>query len=140
LVDTGSSNTWVGAKKSYVRTASSVSIDQTVNVTYGFGSFSGSAFNDTVTLSPDIVITNQTIGSAITSNAFANLNVDGILGLGPPGLSIGKFSPDAKFAPPTILDSFITESRTLQPVLGLGLVPTEVKRQQWSSHFGRSRH
>ena len=41
LIDTGSSNTWVGAGKSFVRTSSSVSTGRRVSVTYGSGSFSG---------------------------------------------------------------------------------------------------
>lgn len=41
LIDTGSSNTWVGADKSYVQTSTSKSTGNSVSVTYGSGSFSG---------------------------------------------------------------------------------------------------
>ena len=41
LIDTGSSNTWVGAGKTYVKTSTSVDTDRSVSVTYGSGSFSG---------------------------------------------------------------------------------------------------
>ena len=41
LIDTGSSNTWVGAGKAYVKTSTSVDTGEPVSVTYGSGSFSG---------------------------------------------------------------------------------------------------
>ena len=40
-VDTGSSNTWVGAGKTFVVTNSTVDLHQNVSVSYGTGSFSG---------------------------------------------------------------------------------------------------
>lgn len=41
LIDTGSSNTWLGADKSYVKTSTSKSTGKKVSVSYGSGSFSG---------------------------------------------------------------------------------------------------
>lgn len=41
LIDTGSSNTWLGAGKAYVKTSTSSSTGKSVSVTYGSGSFSG---------------------------------------------------------------------------------------------------
>jgi hypothetical protein len=41
LIDTGSSNTWVGAGTKYVPTSTSTDTNNTVNVSYGSGSFSG---------------------------------------------------------------------------------------------------
>lgn len=41
LIDTGSSNTWVGAGKAYKRTKTSISTGQPVSASYGSGSFSG---------------------------------------------------------------------------------------------------
>jgi hypothetical protein len=41
IVDTGSSNTWVGAGIAYVKTSTSVNTGQPVAVSYGSGSFSG---------------------------------------------------------------------------------------------------
>ena len=40
-IDTGSSNTWLGAGKSYVKTSTSKSTGKKVSVSYGSGSFSG---------------------------------------------------------------------------------------------------
>lgn len=41
LIDTGSSNTWLGAGKSYVKTSTSKSTGKRVSVSYGSGEFSG---------------------------------------------------------------------------------------------------
>lgn len=41
LIDTGSSNTWVGAGQQYIQTSSSHNTGELVSVTYGSGSFSG---------------------------------------------------------------------------------------------------
>lgn len=41
LIDTGSSNTWIGANKAYVRTRTSVNTGRSVSQSYGVGSFSG---------------------------------------------------------------------------------------------------
>ncbi|EKM56556.1 uncharacterized protein PHACADRAFT_172246 [Phanerochaete carnosa HHB-10118-sp] len=75
LVDTGSSNTWVGAGRAYVRTSSSVKTGDSVSAEYGTGSFSGTEFTDTVTLAPGLVITNQFIGVASTSSGFEGIDV-----------------------------------------------------------------
>lgn len=101
LVDTGSSNTWLGAGKAYHQTSTSKSTGQTVAVRYGSGNFSGEECEkhrlcitcnyfhltlpdpvlDTVTLSPELVIKSQSIGVA---NASAGIEpFDGILGFAP---------------------------------------------------------
>ena len=41
LIDTGSSNTWVGARSAYKRTKTSISTGHSVQASYGSGSFSG---------------------------------------------------------------------------------------------------
>ena len=48
------------------------------SVSYGSGGWSGEEYTDTVTLSPDLVITNQGIGVANSSVGFDGF--DGILG------------------------------------------------------------
>ncbi|KAG2356696.1 acid protease [Suillus spraguei] len=90
IIDTGSSNTWVGAKTAYKVTSTSVDTGHTVAVQYGSGSFSGEEYLDTVTLSSDLVITQQSIGSATESEGFDD--VDGILGVGPTDLTQGTVS------------------------------------------------
>ncbi|KAF8480633.1 aspartic peptidase domain-containing protein [Gautieria morchelliformis] len=77
IVDTGSSNTWVGATKAYVKTATSTQTANKVAVQYGSGSF---VFTDQVTLASGLVIKSQSIGVASRSTGFQG--VDGILGIG----------------------------------------------------------
>jgi len=97
LVSTGSSNTWVGADKSYVQTSSSQDTGHTVvcnaiiafssvifltrcmqSISYSIGSFSGEEYTDTVTLSSGLVIPDQSIGVASQSKGFEG--IDGMLG------------------------------------------------------------
>lgn len=78
LIDTGSSNTWVGAGKKYVQTETSQRTNARVSVSYGSGNFSGNEFVDQVTLAPGLVIEKQSIGVASSSQGFQG--VDGILG------------------------------------------------------------
>ncbi|RPD60570.1 acid protease [Lentinus tigrinus ALCF2SS1-7] len=80
IVDTGSSNTWVGAGADYVVTNSSVDTNNTVTVIYGSGVVFGEQYNDTVTLG-DLVVENQGVGAAEFTLGFNG--VDGILGIGP---------------------------------------------------------
>ncbi|KNZ72979.1 Polyporopepsin [Termitomyces sp. J132] len=104
LVDTGSSNTWIGAQpnNSYKVTKSSVKTKDTVSVSYGSGSFSGNEFLDSVTLGSDLVLVNQSIGVATTSQG---LDVDGILGIGPNDLTLRTLSPPNGQPIPTVTDT-----------------------------------
>ena len=78
ILDTGSSNTWVGADKKYRVTETSVRTNASVNVSYGSGKFTGNEFVDRVTLGPGLVIEKQSIGVATSAQGFQG--VDGILG------------------------------------------------------------
>lgn len=77
IVDTGSSNTWVGAGTKYSPGSTSKSTGDSVSVSYGSGSFSGKEYTDTVTLG-SLTITSQSIGDATTASGFSG--VDGIIG------------------------------------------------------------
>ncbi|KAG0323565.1 hypothetical protein BG000_002582 [Podila horticola] len=111
IVDTGSSNTWVGAGKAYVptstsrKTADKVSEDN-IRVEYGSGSFSGAEYIDQVTIASGLVVSQQSIGVASTSKGFNN--VDGILGLGPTDLTKGTLSPDTGLVIPTVSDNLFS--------------------------------
>ncbi|KAI8996661.1 aspartic peptidase A1 [Trametes punicea] len=103
LVDTGSSNTWVGAGKRFVPSTSTQFTNGVVEVQYGSGSFIGVEVFDTITLANGLTIQNQSIGVAITSQGFDGL--DGILGIGPRDLTCGSLltSPDECFN--TVIDN-----------------------------------
>lgn len=64
LVDTGSSNTWIGSLTAYQRTNTSVDTGSGFSVTYGSGQVAGEEFEDTVTIG-DLRIEGQSIGVAL---------------------------------------------------------------------------
>lgn len=126
IIDTGSSNTWIGANKAYVptgtsqKTADSVS-ENNIRVEYGSGGFSGTEYIDQVTLASDLVLPEQSIGVASTSNGFKG--VDGILGLGPTDLTVGTLSPDTNLAVPTVVDNLFAQNTIGANVFGVSFEP-----------------
>ncbi|KAJ6580000.1 aspartic peptidase A1 [Mycena vulgaris] len=118
-IDTGSSNTWIGASRSYVQTSTSVSTDQRVRVTYGTGDFS---FHDQVTIAPGLVIPNQSIGVARSSNGFEG--VDGILGIGPVGLTEDTLFPAITTRIPTVTDNLFRQGTITSNEISISFEPT----------------
>ncbi|KAJ7607163.1 acid protease [Roridomyces roridus] len=125
IIDTGSSNTWVGATTPFVNTATTVSTGQNVAVSYGSGDFQ---VLDTVTLAPGLTITNQSIGVASSSDGFEG--VDGILGIGPVDLTLDTLSPDTNSAIPTVTDNLFTQGTITQNLIGISFEPTNVDEIQ----------
>ncbi|PIL28799.1 transporter [Ganoderma sinense ZZ0214-1] len=119
IVDTGSSNTWVGANKSYVNTSSSVDTGAEVEVFYGSGFFFGEEYTDTVTIG-DLVIKNQSIGVAEIAFGFDGL--DGILGLGPDDLTEDTTSVGGEV--PTVIDNAFAQGLIHAKVVGVSFEPT----------------
>ncbi|KAF8626737.1 hypothetical protein AX17_006502 [Amanita inopinata Kibby_2008] len=122
IVDTGSSNTWVGAGKAYVKTGSSVRTSDSVSVSYGSGSFSGTEYLDTVTLTSSLVLSSQSIGVASTSTGFNGY--DGILGIGPVDLTVGTLSPDTGSSIPTVTDMAYSQGFLSADEVGVSFQPT----------------
>ncbi|GJE89614.1 aspartic peptidase A1 [Phanerochaete sordida] len=122
LVDTGSSNTWVGAGKSYVPTSTSRTTGDTVSVTYGSGSFSGQEWLDQVTLG-SLVIESQSIGVADKSTGW-NAGVDGIIGIGPVDLTEGTLKPDSSSTVPTVTDNLHSQGSIPWEAIGISFEPT----------------
>ncbi|KAG1795693.1 aspartic peptidase domain-containing protein [Suillus plorans] len=122
IVDTGSSNTWVGANTKYVKTKTSVDTREPVSVGYGSGSFSGTEYIDTVTLGSGLTITAQSIGVASTSAGFTS--VDGILGIGPVGLTSDTLTNEPTKTIPTVTDNLYSQGTISQKVIGISFEPT----------------
>ncbi|KAF7298759.1 Acid protease [Mycena indigotica] len=125
LIDTGSSNTWIGAGKKYTPTSTSTDTRKAVNVSYGSGSFSGTesaaaADTDQVTLSPTLVIENQSIGVASTAQGFDD--VDGILGIGPVDLTSTTVSGVSSV--PTVTDNLFAQGTIATESIGISYVPS----------------
>ncbi|KAJ7131383.1 aspartic protease [Mycena epipterygia] len=114
LVDTGSSNTWVGATQAYVRTSTSVSTSNRVGVTYGSGSFSvRNEFTDQVTIAPGLVIPLQSIGVATRS-------------IGPVDLTQGTLSPATMSTIPTVTDNAFSRGTIPLNLIAISFEPTTV--------------
>ncbi|EKM61624.1 uncharacterized protein PHACADRAFT_112385 [Phanerochaete carnosa HHB-10118-sp] len=119
IVDTGSSNTWVGAGSKYVATSTSKNTDNTVSVSYGSGSFSGEEYTDQVTLG-SLVINDQSIGVASQSEGFQGS--DGILGIGPVDLTENTVSNTG--AVPTVTDNLFSQGLIPASVVAVYFEPT----------------
>jgi len=126
LIDTGSSNTWVGAGQQYNPTSTSRNTGNQVNVSYGSGSFSGTEYADTVTLSADLVVPNQSIGVASTAQGFGN-GIDGILGIGPVDLTQGTVTSTPSV--PTVTDNLWNQGTVKTELIGISYIPTTTSNQ-----------
>ncbi|KIJ40043.1 hypothetical protein M422DRAFT_174297, partial [Sphaerobolus stellatus SS14] len=120
VVDTGSSNTWVGAGKPYKSTSSSADTGSRVAVSYGSGSFSGKEFTDRVRLGAGLVVDKQSIGVATSSTGFTD--VDGILGIGPTDLTERTLSSGDSI--PTVTDNLFSQGTILSNLVAISFEPT----------------
>ncbi|KAF8551967.1 acid protease [Imleria badia] len=132
LIDTGSSNTWVGATTQYSPTNSSIDTGGIVTVPYGSGAFSGTEWLDTVTLTPDLVIQHQSIGVAHWTVGIEDF--DGILGLGPVDLTMGTVSNALEV--PTVTDNLYNQRTISQEVLGVFFSPASESSNNGELMFG----
>ncbi|KAL4080791.1 acid protease [Scleroderma citrinum] len=120
IIDTGSSNTWVGAEKAYKPTSTSQDTGNRVSVKYGSGSFSGEEYTDTVSLGNGLTISKQSIGVASSATGFEH--VDGILGVGPTDLTKGTVANTNTI--PTVVDNLYSQGVISEAVLGVYFIPT----------------
>ncbi|KAJ3973542.1 aspartic peptidase domain-containing protein [Lentinula raphanica] len=120
IVDTGSSNTWVGANPAN-RLTPPVSLDL-LEVTYGSGAVLGQETDKTVNVTPDVAVESQSIGEAITSVGFDG--VDGIMGFGPVGLTEGTLLLDPIATIPTVMDNLFSQGTIPSETLGVFFAPT----------------
>ncbi|KAG8221352.1 acid protease [Butyriboletus roseoflavus] len=133
LVDTGSANTWIGAYQLYTPTSNSGDTGNNVSVSYGSGSFSGEEWMDTVQLSSELVIDQQSIGVASTSSNIGD-QIDGILGVGPVDLTIGTVSNTHTV--PTVTDNLCAQGTISEEVLGVYFVPASSTLSNGMLTFG----
>ena len=74
-----------------------------------------------MTIAPDIVIKNQSIGDALEYADFEG--VDGIIGVGPPDLTIGTLYPDVNATIPTVMDNALQQGLIPTEILGVSFAP-----------------
>lgn len=120
IVDTGSSNTWVGATTKYVATSTSTDTGDRVEVSYGSGDFEGTEFIDRVTLTSELVINAQSIGVASSSEGFEG--TDGIIGIGPDDLTEDTVSGVATV--PTVTDNLFSQGTIAERLVAISFEPT----------------
>nr|VWP02631.1 Plp [Ganoderma boninense] len=123
LIDTGSSNTWVGAQlltNPFVPT-SSAETGNLVEVMYGSGFFIGQEFTDTVHLG-DLAIEDQSFGGAVIAQGFDD--VDGILGIGPVALTCGTLIPAVTDCIPTVTDNAFAQGLIGAHEIGISFEPS----------------
>lgn len=120
LIDTGSSNTWVGAAQKYTPTSTSVNTHKRVNVSYGSGSFTGTEYTDQVSLGGHLVIHNQSIGVASGATGFQG--VDGILGIGPVDLTTGTVARTSSV--PTVTDNLLSKGVITVEAIAISYTPS----------------
>ncbi|KAG1842520.1 acid protease [Suillus subalutaceus] len=135
LVDTGSSLTWIGANKAYMQTNTSHDTHNQFYIAYAGGSsIDGEEYTDTVTLNSDLVIVNQSIGVASASAASNLRGLDGMLGLGPVGLTQGIISNTDEVA--TVMDNLYAQKTISSEVLGVFFAPASSDDSSGELTFG----
>jgi predicted aspartyl protease len=118
IVDTGSSNLWVGADKKFTAGSDGSSTGKKVSVSYGSGSFSGTEYTDKVTFG-GLTVDKQSLGVASTSTGFSG--VDGIIGFGPVDLTEDTVSGESTV--PTFMDNLKSTGAISTEVLGVSFAP-----------------
>ncbi|KAJ7445326.1 family A1 protease [Mycena latifolia] len=121
IVDTTSGNTWLGANKAYVVTATSRPAGSSVEVTFGGEIFSGTEFQDQVVLA-DVAMPNKSIG-VVTPSTVLN-GIDGILGIGPEELAIGTLASNLTQGIPTIVQTLSCQGNITTQLYAIALQPT----------------
>lgn len=124
FIDSGSANTWIGHNKSYTPTSTSYATTDKLSITYGDGTVNGPEYLDQITLSPSLVVKNQSIGVDDRTGDFAThggITLDGILGIGPVSQTAGTLTTrPANYTVPTVTyvlnPDYISETR--QPFSG----------------------
>ncbi|KZP09518.1 acid protease [Athelia psychrophila] len=118
IVDTGSSNTWVGANTKFTKGSTGTSTGKSVSVSYGSGSFKGTEYTDTVTIGT-AKVASQSIGVASSATGFTG--VDGIVGFGPVDLTEDTVTGATTI--PTFLDNLYSKGTISSEVLGVSFAP-----------------
>ena len=101
-------------------------------MSYNIGNVTGTEWLDTVTLSPYLVIKNQSIGVASSASGFPGF--DGILGLGPVNLTTHSVNNTATV--PTVMDNLYSQGTISEEVLEIYFVPSAEPNSTGKLTFG----
>ncbi|KAJ7867989.1 acid protease [Mycena leptocephala] len=132
LIDTGSSNTWV-LKPPYKETSTCKDTRKPFAITYGLGDCKGNEYTDQVTLGPNLVIKDQSIGVACEANQMNGLN--GIIGIGPVDLTKNTMASDSSDACgiPTVTNNCVKQGLIKNECIGIYYEPTTTANAQTGS-------
>ena len=121
LIDTGSSYTWVGSDKRYVKTSDARDTGRTFTIRYGSGTAEGEHYTANLQFTgfSGSTMKNQGFGVASSSSGFGN--VDGILGIGPTSLSSGTVSGLGQI--PTVIDTLKRQGRIPNAIVAASFTP-----------------
>ncbi|KAJ7636404.1 putative cathepsin E [Roridomyces roridus] len=120
VVDTGSSNTWVGSDTKFIAGSTGNNTGNAVEVDYGSGGFIGDEYTDAVSIG-GTGVKQQSIGVAQLAIGFDG--VDGILGLGPVELTQGTVQGVSEV--PTFMQTLVSEGVIAQNILGISFAPIQ---------------
>jgi len=129
--------------KPYNRTSTSIATGQNLVVTYGVGYLAGpeceisifflGAFSTLfadygiITLAPDIIIANQSIGDVVAYTYWPG--VDGVLGVGPVGLTVGSLTPNITSLVPTVMDNARMQGLIQQQIMSVSFAPASINNE-----------
>ncbi|KAJ3731179.1 putative aspartic protease [Lentinula guzmanii] len=130
LIDTGNSNTWCGADKKFKPDSTCENTRDSVNVSYGSGSFSGTEYTGTVILGgkdSSMKIENQSFAVATQAQGFGG-GMDGILGniqsgIGPVDLTSTTVHGISSI--PTVTDNLFKQGLIKTECIGISYSPTQ---------------
>ncbi|CAH7685169.1 aspartic peptidase A1 [Phakopsora pachyrhizi] len=125
IVDTGSSNTWIGADQKFGLSNTTELTGSKFSVGYGSGAAQGAQIIETVNFGTKISL-RQSIGVATQTQGFSD-EEDGILGLGPTSLTRGTLStPSTEI--PTVMETLFKENKIPSQVLGISFAPSSANK------------
>ncbi|KZV88127.1 family A1 protease [Exidia glandulosa HHB12029] len=122
IVDTGSSNTWVGASTPFSSTGTTKQLNVSMGVNYGSGFVRGTQVVDAVSFGSPLIIANQSIGVAQQFSGFSG--VDGIVGIGPARLTSGTVHGPSQGLVPTVTDNLFSSGVIPAPIVGISFQAT----------------
>lgn len=134
VVDTGSSNTWVGAGQPWTPDSSTTSDNEAVSVIYGSGQMEGTLYTGPVSLGSGITAQEQ--GFALAEFAQGFQGYDGILGIGPEDLTLGTILENPAETIPTITQNLIQSGVIGQALVGVFFEPSSTNTAEGELSFG----
>lgn len=126
LVDSGSSNTWIGANRvsnPYHPSDQSRDLGRNFNISYGSGNVTGSLFTDKMKLPGVLSSFDQTFGVANASSGFDGY--DGLMGIGPVNLTLNTVQLHHSEEIPTPPDNMLMERIIQKNITGVFLPPVD---------------